>query len=87
MPELRRWNDDRLDDLAANIRSNHDNIGALRDRVSKAENRLDDHDDNLTTIAKTGDRRSERRWSLWLVGIGQLSTFALIAIDILTRHH
>lgn len=56
---LIRWNDDRLDDLAALTHANDGRLDRVAALVSK-------HDEDLKQVAKTGDRRVNRNWQLTL---------------------
>ena len=54
-----RWNDDRLDDLQILTKS-------CDSRLDRLEEQVRTNSEQLTQIAKTGDRRSERSWALKL---------------------
>lgn len=77
MSELRRWNDDRLDDLAGLAR-------ATNELVTRNTSRIEKHDEALSRIFQSGDRRSERRWDFSLaLAVVILSAVANIAVTIL----
>jgi hypothetical protein len=73
------WPDTRVNDLARLVHVNDERLDELQERVN-------DHDNQLTAIMKTGDRRSERNWMLTLTLVTVLlSTFANVLISVL--HH
>ena len=55
-----RWNDDRLDDLARLVHTNDSRLDAVSTMVQA-------HDEDLTEMAKTGDRRQNNRFQMYML--------------------
>lgn len=73
------WTDRRIDDLSTLVHANDRALEEVTQRVN-------DHDHQITQIMRTGDRRSDRSWTLTVVLITVTLT-ALANIIVTIVHH
>lgn len=79
------WTDRRIDDLSTLVHTNDHRldendrmVDELRDRCSRIEH-------EISSIMKTGDRRSDRHWSL-IIALLPVTISSIVTLIVLIAH-